>query len=50
MAYPISASPVHGPHPTYSGVFIPEVWSTKVIEKYYDGTVLSQISNTAYEG
>lgn len=50
MAYPISGSPVHPPHPTYSGVFIPEIWSTKVIEKYYDGTVLSQISNTDYEG
>lgn len=45
MAYPAVAG-----QPTYSGVFIPELWSTKVIEKYYDQTVLSQISNTAYEG
>lgn len=37
-------------HPNYSGTFIPEIWSTKMIEKYYDGTVLSQISNTDYEG
>ena len=36
--------------PTYSGVFIPEIWSNKLVEKYYDGTVLSQISNTDYEG
>lgn len=36
--------------PQYSGVFIPEIWSTKMIEKYYDSTVLSQISNTNYEG
>jgi hypothetical protein len=36
--------------PTYSGYFIPEIWSTKLVEKYYDGTVLTQISNTDYEG
>ena len=45
MAYPSVAG-----QPTYSGVFISEIWSTKLIEKYYDATVLSQISNTAYEG
>lgn len=45
MAYPSVAG-----QPNYSGVFIPEVWSSKVIEKYYDGTILSQISNTNYEG
>lgn len=45
MTYPAVAG-----QPTYSGVFIPEIWSTKLIEKYYDGTVLSQISNTDYEG
>lgn len=36
--------------PNYSGTFIPEIWSTKLIDKYYDQTVLSQISNTDYEG
>jgi hypothetical protein len=45
MAYPASPG-----QPAYSGVFIPEIWSTKMIEKYYDGTVLSAISNTDYEG
>lgn len=45
MAYP-SVTGV----PNYSGVFIPEIWSTKMVEKYYDTTVLSQISNTDYEG
>lgn len=45
MAYP----KVNG-QPAYSGVFIPEIWSTKMIEKYYDATVLTQISNTDYEG
>lgn len=45
MAYPTAPG-----QPTYSGVFIPEIWSTKMIEKYYDNTVLTVISNTDYEG
>lgn len=43
--------------PSYSNVpaggtrtFIPEVWSGKMIEKFYDATVLAAISNTDYEG
>jgi hypothetical protein len=34
----------------YSGNFIPEIWSGKLIENFYDATVLSAISNTDYEG
>lgn len=30
--------------------FIPEIWSGKLIEKFYASTVLSVISNTDYEG
>jgi hypothetical protein len=30
--------------------FIPEIWSGKLVEKFYASTVLSAISNTAYEG
>jgi hypothetical protein len=45
MAYPTVAG-----HPSYSGTFIPEIWSTKLVEKYYDQTVLTQITNTDYEG
>jgi hypothetical protein len=37
-------------HPTYTGNFIPEIWSGKLIENFYDATVLSAISNTDYEG
>lgn len=33
-----------------SSAFIPEVWSTKLVEKFYDATVLTHISNTNYEG
>lgn len=54
MAYPVSATPVPAgsanPSPAYSGTFIPEIWSTKLIEKFYDATVLAAISNTNYEG
>ena len=37
-------------HPTYTGNFIPEIWSGKLIENFYDTTVLAAISNTDYEG
>lgn len=30
--------------------FIPEVWSAKLVEKFYEATVLAAISNTDYEG
>jgi hypothetical protein len=32
------------------GWFIPEIWSGKLIEKFYASTVLAAISNTDYEG
>jgi hypothetical protein len=38
------------PSPAYSGTFIPEIWSGKLIEKFYASTVLAVISNTDYEG
>jgi len=38
------------PSPVYSGTFIPTIWSGKLIEKFYDATVLAAISNTDYEG
>lgn len=41
-------------HPDYSSTgsikFIPAIWSGKLIEKYYDATVLTAISNTDYAG
>lgn len=42
--------PVAGGRPNYSGNFIPEIWSGKLIENFYDATVLSAVSNTDYEG
>jgi len=37
-------------NPAYSGVFIPVIWSGKMIEKFYSATVLAAIANTDYEG
>lgn len=50
--YPISGSPWVGsnPSPDYSGIFIPQIWSGKLVEKFYAATVLAAISNTDYEG
>lgn len=45
MAFPVTSG-----HPNYSGNFIPELWSGKLIEHFYDATVLTNISNTDYEG
>ena len=45
MAYATSPG-----HPAYTGNFIPEIWSGKLIENFYDATVLSAIANTDYEG
>lgn len=38
------------PNPAYSGIFIPEIWSGKLVEKFYEATVLAAIANTDYEG
>lgn len=36
--------------PVYTGNFIPVIWSSKLIEKFYSATVLAAICNTDYEG
>lgn len=42
--------PVGSPATDYSNIgFIPEIWSGKLIEKFYAATVLSAISNTDYK-
>lgn len=50
--YPVAAAPWVGqnPNPAYSGIFIPQIWSGKLVEKFYAATVLAAISNTDYEG
>jgi hypothetical protein len=49
--FPVQTAPSPAPDPSYKdGKFIPEVWSSKLLEKFYDATVLAAISNTDYEG
>jgi len=45
--------PVNAPFntvPDYSGSFIPTLWSGKLLAKFYQNTMLSEIANTDYEG
>jgi hypothetical protein len=45
--------PVNSPfntNPDYSGSFIPTLWSGKLLAKFYQNTMLSEIMNTDYEG
>ena len=51
MAFPVG-TPWAGstPSPAYAGIFIPEIWSGKLLEKFYAATVLAAIANTDYEG
>jgi hypothetical protein len=37
-------------NPTYTGSFIPTLWSGKLLAKFYQNTMLSEIMNTDYEG
>ena len=54
MAYTVATTPYptgsSNPTPAYSGTFIPTIWSGKMIEKFYDATVLAAICNSDYEG
>lgn len=47
--FPINASAVP-PHPDYSGKMIPTIWAKKLLQRFYDATVLAEITNTDYEG
>ena len=37
-----------GAYPDRTGIFIPELWSGKLLEKFYASTVFGMISNTDY--
>lgn len=45
-----ATAPTNFYNPGYGEIFIPTIWSGKLIEKFYDATVLAAISNTDYEG
>jgi len=58
MAFPVASGattpPIYPAGSAGNGLsgtgFIPEIWSGKLIEKFYASTVLAAISNTDYEG
>jgi hypothetical protein len=58
MAFPVATSattpPIYPAGSAGNGLsgtgYIPEIWSGKLIEKFYASTVLAAISNTDYEG
>lgn len=58
MAFPVatgvSTPPIYPAGSAGNGLsgtgYIPEIWSGKLIEKFYASTVLAAISNTEYEG
>jgi hypothetical protein len=45
MAYPVAAGTE-----SMSGKYIPEIWSSNLLVKFYENTCLAKISNTEYEG
>jgi hypothetical protein len=38
------------PNPSYSGTFIPALWSGKLAKKFYKTTIFGEIANTDWEG
>lgn len=41
---------VSAPSPTYSGTFIPTLWSGKLAKKFYNSTIFGEIANTDWQG
>ncbi len=48
--YPGGTGAAIGSGGSYTGTFIPQIWSGKLLEKFYDATILGAICNTDYEG
>jgi hypothetical protein len=42
--------PINAGHPDYSGNLIPTIWSRKLLERFYDASVIPAISTTDYLG
>lgn len=38
------------PDPSYSGTFIPTLWSGKLAKKFYNSTIFGEIANTDWQG
>ena len=50
IVYPVTGSGAFDTTPSYSGAFIPTLWSGKLLAKFYQNTILSEITNADYEG
>ena len=48
--YPVTGAGAFDTTPSYSGTFIPTLWSGKLLAKFYQNTMLSEVTNTDYEG
>ena len=48
--FPVTGSGAFDTNPSYSGAFIPTLWSGKLLAKFYQNTMLSEVTNTDYEG
>jgi len=48
--FPVTGSGAFDTTPSYSGAFIPTLWSGKLLAKFYQNTILSEVTNTDYEG
>lgn len=48
--FPVVSNGAFDTSPSYSGGFIPQLWSNKLNAKFYANTMLSEVSNTDWEG
>ena len=48
--FPVVGSGAFDTTPSYSGSFIPALWSAKLNVKFYKATVFGEIANTNWEG
>jgi hypothetical protein len=50
MAFPVVGSGAFDTTPSYSGSFIPTLWSKKLNAKFFQNTMLTEVTNTDWEG
>ena len=48
--FPVVGSGSLDTNPSYSGTFIPQLWSNKLNAKFYAHTMMTEIANTSWEG
>ena len=48
--FPVVGSGSFDTNPSYSGAFIPTLWSNKLNAKFYSSTMMTEIANTSWEG